>query len=186
MNQRLKSLTVLYVYGMKSRNFILRITYSLILLLIILTSFTKKLHPFYVSVTEINVDTQKKSISLSCKMFTDDLQNTLYKIYKVPVDLSKKRSLNDSLVSRYVKERIIISLENKSINLKYIGYEIEEEAVWCYFESALTSEDKMIRVTHSILYDFLKSQSNFLHCYYNGYRKSFKLDNPEQSAVFSF
>ena len=176
----------MYFYGMKNRYFIFRNTISLLFFLLVLTSFNKKIHPFYVSVTEIRVDTQKKAISLSCKMFTDDLQNALYKLYKAKVDLTRRNPVNDSLITRYVKERITVSLKNKSVDLKFVGYEIEEEATWCYFECGLVSDDKVISVKNSILYDFLESQANFLHCYYNGYRKSFKLDNPDQSAVFSF
>lgn len=119
-------------------------------------------------------------------MFTDDLQDALYKLYGAKVDLIQKNPVNDTLITRYVKERIAVSMKNEHVDLTYIGYEIEEEATWCYFESSIVSDEKVISVKSSILYDFLESQTNFLHCYYNGNRKSFKLDHPDQSAVFSF
>jgi hypothetical protein len=119
-------------------------------------------------------------------MFTDDLQNSLNKLYKTPVDIMKKSPKLDSLVNLYVKARLEVSVGDKKIDFHYLGYEIEEEATWCYFESELPSDNKTVSVKSSILYDFIESQTNFLHCYYKEDRKSFKLDSPNQLAIFKF
>ena len=36
-------------------------------------------HPFYVSVTEINQNAAEKSLEISCKFFADDFEQTLEK-----------------------------------------------------------------------------------------------------------
>jgi hypothetical protein len=160
--------------------------FLLLLFLTVFSSFTKKAHPYYISVTEIRLNAEQKTVSLSCKMFTDDLQNALGKLYRMHADLSKNKPLYDSLINIYVKERMEVYVGNRKIDFKYVGYEMEEEATWCYFESKLPSDEKSIKVRSALLYDFIESQTNFLHCYYDKERKSFKLDNPTQSAVFTF
>ncbi len=150
------------------------------------SSFAPALHPYYVSVTEIRIDTEKKTASVSCKMFTDDLQDAMSTLYKVPVELLKKSPKVDSLISVYVKERLAVSVGTQKLDYTFIGYEIEEESAWCYFEAALSSNERSVAVKASLLYDFLAEQTNFLHCFYNSEKKSFKLTNPAQEASFSF
>lgn len=119
-------------------------------------------------------------------MFTDDLQNALNKLYHAKIDLLKGNATCDSLINLYVKERLEVSVGGTTADLKFMGFEIEEEAAWCYFEAKLPSNEKTVKVTSSILYDFIESQTNFLHCYYNNERKSFKLENPNQETEFRF
>jgi hypothetical protein len=165
----------------KVANFALVISFFLVC-----NSFKANPHPYFISVTELRLNSGQKTISLSCKMFTDDLQMALSKLHKGQVDLMNKNLKPDSLVSTYVKHRLEVFVGDKKIDFKYLGYEIEEEATWCYFESTLPSEEKSVNVRSSILYDFIESQVNFIHCYYNNDRKSYKLDKPDQSAVFVF
>jgi len=150
------------------------------------SSFAANPHPYYISVTEIRFDSNQKTVSLSCKMFTDDLQNALDKLYKTRANLMKKSQEADSLISKYVKAKLEIVSGGQKADFHYLGYEIEEEATWCYFEAKLISNEKQVKIKSSILYDFIESQTNFVHCYYNNERKSYKLDNPNQSATFSF
>jgi hypothetical protein len=119
-------------------------------------------------------------------MFIDDLQDAMSTLYKTPVELLKRSLKCDSLISVYVKERLQVSVGAKIVDFKFIGYEIEEESTWCYFESKLPSDEKLVKIRTSILYDFLETQTNFLHCFYNSEKKNFKLVNPNKEASFAF
>lgn len=158
----------------------------LVLLSLAFSSFAPAPHPYYVSVTDIRIDTEKRTAGISCKMFTDDLEEAMRTLYKHPVELLKRSSAVDSLLALYVTERLEISVGDKEIDYKFLGYEIEEESTWCYFEGDVLSGEKKVRVSASILYDFLKEQTNFVHCHYNGERKSFKLENPNRDTEFAF
>ena len=46
------------------------------------------LHPFYVSVTEINQNASAKTLEISCKFFMEDFEQTLEKAYKAQLDIS--------------------------------------------------------------------------------------------------
>lgn len=144
------------------------------------------IHPYYISMTEIRIDTNKKTVNTSCRMFTDDLQQALLKLYGKRVDLQKQDTANLPILQRYITERLQLSIAGKSTKFKLIGYEIEEEATWCYLETSPYSQPGKIVLTNKLLFDFLPEQTNFIHCYRNTDRKSTKLVNPETQAVFEF
>jgi hypothetical protein len=143
-------------------------------------------HPFFVSVSEIRIDDQKKQLTLSCKLFTDDLQDALYKQFKWKADLKNESPEQDSLLQLYIKERVRIQYANANITLNWVGYEIEKEAVWCYLEGTVSQSGKHIQMTNKLLYDYLPKQSNIIHCYLNKKRKSYKLQQPESIAKFEY
>jgi hypothetical protein len=45
-----------------------------------------RLHPFHVSVVEINHNETDKTLEISCKIFIDDFEKVLAQNYKVKVD----------------------------------------------------------------------------------------------------
>jgi hypothetical protein len=119
-------------------------------------------------------------------MFTDDLQNALHKLYHATPDLYKRTAICDSLINMYVQERAEVIIGSSRVDFSYVGYEIEEEAAWCYFEGKLPAKMRNVKINTSILYDFLETQTNFIHCYYGADKKSFKLVNPDREAEFVF
>ncbi len=144
------------------------------------------MHPYYVSVSEVRIDTVAKSVNVSCKLFTDDLQEALYRINKIPIDLSKQNDNQKKILENYFKERFKLTIGNKAIPLVFIGYEIEEEATWCYFEFNKIDSFGKVVIINTLLYDYLTEQTNLIHCYYNQQRKSYKLNNPDKLAVFDY
>ena len=57
-------------------------------------------HPFHMSVVEINHNVQDKTLEISCKIFTDDFEKVLAKTYNTKVDLTNpsNKAAMDSLV----------------------------------------------------------------------------------------
>jgi hypothetical protein len=159
--------------------------FVLLFLAVIGLSAYKAAHPFYLSVTEVSVQTKEKLVKVSCKVFIDDLQQALFDENKKPVNLQNNNAVNKDLLSAYIISHVSITM-GKPITIKFIGYEIEEEAVWCYFEAPLKSNTKDITIQNNILCNTLNGQANIVHCIYNSERKSTKLNCPESLAKFSF
>ncbi|MDP1728566.1 MAG: hypothetical protein Q8M15_17405 [Bacteroidota bacterium] len=159
---------------------------GLLFIFLFQTSFTGIKHPYYIGVTEIRLDTQKNELNVGCKLNTDDLQEALYKLYKAKVNLMKKDTVCNRLMNVYIKERLKISINKQQVDLKFSGYELEEESCWCYFESKLNAEPKIVQVSNTLLYDFIHAQTNLIHCYLNKERKSYKLANPKSEVGFEF
>lgn len=145
-------------------------------------------HPFYVSVTEIVHNKTTGTIQVSVRVFFDDFEKALEKKYKTKIDISKpsNRKEVDNLIQAYVKMHLKISTRGKMLDLKYQGYEIEEDAAWCYFETEKVGKLKELDIENDLLFEEHPSQSNMIHVTVEGKRKSTKLDNPQKKAVFTY
>lgn len=145
-------------------------------------------HPIYVSVTEIEHNATAKTLEVSCKLFTDDLEKVLRSTYKVPVDLinPKDKAAMDRLINDYVQKHFKIVADSKPVPLRYVGFEHVEEGIYSYYEAANVGKVKNITVTNNLLYEYKPEQMGLLHITVNGIRKSSKLVNPADRAEVQF
>ena len=145
-------------------------------------------HPIYVSVTEIEHNVKEKVVEVSCKLFTDDFEKALRTIYKTPVDLihPKDKPAMDKLVNDYVNRHLKITADGRLLKLKYLGYELIEEAVYSYYEVTGIEKISSLSIVNNLLYDFQPEQMGLMHITVSGNRKSTKLNYPEEKAVVQF
>jgi len=145
-------------------------------------------HPYYVSVTEIKYNTQEKTWQISCRVFTDNLESALEKIYKKQVDLlhPKDKKETESLVADYLSKHLKLKINGKIQAPAFIGYEKEEEAVWCYMEVKNAEAPRSLTIENTLLYDYLSQQMNMVHVEANSKNQSSKVTNPEKELVFDF
>lgn len=146
------------------------------------------LHPYYVSVTEMEYNAQAHSIEVSCRFFTDDFEHTLHNAFQKKADLLKpdfKEAMNP-LVKAYILQHLKVSVNGMFKPLNYIGFEGEPEATTAYFEILDVDRVTQIVLSNTLLYDYKPEQIGLMHVTVNGKRKSYKLVNPNSEAVFSF
>jgi hypothetical protein len=145
-------------------------------------------HPFYIAVTEINLNTSDKTLEVSCKMFADDLEQIIEKNNHAQLDISadKDKENFDKFIPVYVRNHLSLSIDGKATRLSYIGFEKEKESVYCYFQVENISSLKKIDISNSLLHDFTADQINIIHVTVNGKRQSTKLDYPNKNVSFSF
>lgn len=145
-------------------------------------------HPFYVSVTEVEHNAQDKTLEISSKIFTDDLEAVLLKNYGTLVDFKKtnEKASQDKLVADYLKKHLVLKADGKPLNLDYVGFEEEREAIWVYCQVTGVATVKKLEMDISILHDYTNSQINLVHATVGGDRKSNKLDYPKRTVVFEW
>lgn len=145
-------------------------------------------HPFYMSVTEVRYKSPDKSLEISCRIFSDDLENVLKKESKQPLDIihPKNRVAADSLVAQYLRRHLFISADGKPLHIRYLGYEISEDATWCFLECTPLAPFRKLEIKNDILYSEHDTQSHMIHVIVNDRRQSTKLDNPSSTAAFTF
>jgi len=147
------------------------------------------LHPFYVSITAVDYNKEAQRMEISCRIFYDDLETAL----KAggggsTIDLINpvNRGQTDSLIARYLRNHLSLSVDGRPQTLRYLGYEIEDDVAWCYLEAGEITAVQRIVIDNRLLLDQFAKQSNILHVTAYGKRKSTKLDNPEHRAVFEW
>jgi hypothetical protein len=145
-------------------------------------------HPIHLSTTEINHNAKEKTLEISCRIFTDDFETALTNQFKTKVDLTdeKLQTAMDSLVAKYIRNRVQLWADEKPVHYTYLGFEIDSDAVFVYLEANNIISVKQIRVNNSILHDLYTDQGNILHVKVGGERKSRKLDYPDKQALFNF
>jgi hypothetical protein len=154
----------------------------------LMIGFTAVIHPLYVSVIEVDHNPKDKAVEISVRIFTDDLEVTLKKYTTGKVDLTRpvNKAAMDKLVNNYISSRLQLKIDNKNTALHYIGYELQKESTWVYFEIMNVPSVKKIGLTCSLLYDYQEKQMNIFHVKANGTEKSYKLDNPESVVNFEW
>lgn len=145
-------------------------------------------HPFHVSVSEINHNAAEKTLEIFCKVFVDDFEKVLEQNYKTPIDLNKEsvKTAMDKLVKDYVIKHFSVNADGKNISLNYLGFEVESEAVYVYLEGEGVASLRNAIITQNLLYDMYTDQIGIIHVIVNGNRKSTKITYPETKATITF
>ncbi|MEJ7626131.1 MAG: DUF6702 family protein [Ferruginibacter sp.] len=145
-------------------------------------------HPVYMSITEIDHNAKERTLEISCKIFTDDFEQALRKISNKKIDLIdvKKKVEMNGLVKDYLKKHLMVSVNGRPVSFTFLGFEQQEEGIISFLQADNVTGIKEIIVTNNILYEYKPQQISLLHVTVNDTRKSSKLDNPVEKAVFTF
>ncbi len=157
--------------------------------LFLLNSWLIFWHPFFVSVTEINHNPAEKTLEISIRTFTDDLENAIrLQNPGKKVDLMNPPAggTMDSLVKKYIVPKMSLVVNGQPRELNYVGFERVEESIWTYFEVSGIDVLKNLNIHDAILYEYKKEQINMVHVITGQNRQSRKLDNPEADWEFKF
>ena len=144
-------------------------------------------HPYFVSVTELEYRSKEKELDLSCKFYTDDLEEALKKFGRENTDLHKgDKTKNEKLISAYIGQHLKVIISGKLVPVRFIGFENDQEATWCYFEADKISPFKKIDIEIDFLYETKKEMVNLVHVTVDGNRQSSKLSNPDKFISLGF
>lgn len=156
------------------------------LFLILVSSLA--LHPFHVSVCDIEVNAENKSLEISQRIFLDDLENALRKTSgwsTLDIAHPSDQVKFDAILKNYVTSHLSISINGQVETLNYLGYEIEGDAMWCYVEITKVKKVKDIGVKSTILLDSFEDQMNLVHIKKDGETHSLRLNKShEKDAIF--
>lgn len=145
-------------------------------------------HPLHVSTTEVNFNAKEKTLEISTRIFSDDFEAILIKLYKQKTDLTNPalKAQMDALIKKYMSAHLQVKANGKIVNLNYIGFEIDHEATNVYLEAEKISNLKSAEVSSSILYDMFDDQMSIVHLVKGSTRKSSKILYPDKSFAASF
>ena len=144
-------------------------------------------HPFYVSITNMDIDRQRGNIELSIRMFTDDLETILHHKYNVDGWIGTPAEHRDGrrLLREYVNERFSLLVNNgEKIDLITDSMTINDDSMWFYLRGATHQTIRRIEIDNRLLTDFFSGQTNMVMVgiignevkYYKLDRKKFKIE----------
>jgi len=71
-------------------------------------------------------------------------------------------------------------------NLDYVGFEIQKESTWTYFEIKNIKQLSQLNVFCEVLFGVNDQQINIFHVNAKGNRKSYELIYPKNTTQFNF
>ena len=149
---------------------------------------TAVVHPFFVSMTDINYNENAKSLEISVRIFTDDFENTLRKYHTEKIDIlhpADKEAMN-GYVRDYIQQHLQLKINDKTVQLSFVGYEQQSESIWSYFEVNNVDTVNKVSIVNTLLHDYNTNQINMMHVKVKDKEQSEKLNYPEKEAVFGF
>jgi hypothetical protein len=146
-------------------------------------------HPLHVGVVEVNHNKAEHTLEVQCKLYTDDFETTLSRLFKRKIDLTNPayHAAMDTLVERYLSQRVRLAINGKASRATYLGFEQEKEAVYAFIEiSDVPNVIKEVQFDVSLLFDLYEDQINLVHVTIDGQRKSTKVDYPQSKGAVTF
>jgi len=153
---------------------------------VIISLILSLFHPFHVSVCDVEYNEESESIQLSQRIFLDDLEQALNETYGTSLVIDDESSLDyrDKLVQVYLFENIELGVDGEDLERKFIGSEIEDNALWCYIEYKGIKKFKSLLIKSTVLLETFDDQANIIHFVYGDYEKSIKLDKFKTTGTF--
>lgn len=161
------------------------LSFSLVLLCFALVSWS---HKFYVGIYQVHHNPEKKMLEVTCRIFTDDLNEALkkkhnrkFRIGEPDVDQS-----DVSAMKNYIAEHFTISVNGKSQTLDFRSFEIEANVAVCYYRVLNVPKIKTIGVRNDILFELFDDQQNIIQASANQNKQNLLLtvDNPKEQLSF--
>lgn len=156
-------------------------------LLILIPFFFTSLHPFHVSVCDIEFSPDSHSVQVSQRIFLDDLEQGLSKRFNINLIIDDQSTLayRDSLIQVYLFEKLNMTFDGKEKKRVYVGNEVEEDAMWCYIEYSGIKKLNSIEIRSTVLLETFDDQGNIFHIKVNDFEKSIKLDKSNTRSTIS-
>ena len=136
-------------------------------------------HKFYLSVTQMELDTDKSRITAISRVFIDDLEETLRQRYDVQLDLGTDREDEKAsfYISRYVEQKLTVEINNEPLNFSFAGFTYQNDQIVLLSEfSVIPSDEFEIKVTNALITDAYSEQQNLVH---------FRMNQKKQSEVLT-
>jgi hypothetical protein len=145
-------------------------------------------HPFYISLTEIRYKADQKTLEIEQKIFWDDLEVALSKDYGKKVNFLQPvdKGELDRMIREYLLFHNKISVNGQLVALEFLGYEIEEDAAWFYFEAKKIPVPKTVEVTNTSLFEHFEGQQHIINFYLDKKPKSLILIKGKETGRLGF
>ena len=145
-------------------------------------------HPFHVSVCEIDYDSESKSLEITHHLFLDDLEQALRRVYDPRLDIINPSDpeKRDQYVNDYIMKHFSVEVNGKATEAKFLGFELEQDALYGYVEIDGVKKLNDITVTNDIMTELFDDQINLVHIKVDNKIRSLKLGKKEVKGQISY
>jgi len=136
-------------------------------------------HDIHISICEF--DFRKSTPKLTIKTFLDDLQAAVG--LEPGADLPAGYTSSDELITNYLQESILLSVDGGSIDYKVMSIDASTDAVWITCELTTDLSLSQIQIQNTFLTEVYDDQTNLIKVISAAGRKTMSMDGDETEIV---
>ena len=157
------------------------IIFAFFLLLAFCSAFS---HPVHVSITTVEYQPEKKGFVVAIKVFYDDMNLTVFNIYKENLNFVSSKRESEKKCNNYILSAFEVSINNKeqSGKMKFAYSTINEDALWMYYVIPWKEKINEIDITSRIFSEMYPDQKNLVIVKVNDVEKGFSLSRDESEC----
>ena len=159
--------------------------FGFLILIFTLTAFS---HKFYVSITQIDYNPNKKQLQIATRYFIDDIEKAIANKYqeKIYIDAKTMKEHQKKLLEQYLLSGYLIQINNKKQPLNYLDFEIENDVLIVYFTINQVKKIKKLDIKINTLYEIISTQQHIIHTHIGDKKCSLLLteDNKYQTCKY--
>jgi hypothetical protein len=143
-------------------------------------------HPFHISICEIEHDEASGTLQITSRLFQDDFESALHADHGDGFFKSTAQDETTKVLSNFFEQHLQVSIDSNPVKQEFLGFEVEDNVVWCYLEIQNVRSVKEITVKYSVLTDTFDDQINLAHIRYQGAVKSLRFSKSQLSGTAAF
>lgn len=149
-------------------------------------AFFSVAHPFYVSITQI--DYKNQALQITLKIFVSDLQDAMLdaKAPELYLGEEKEHASSEKYITDYIHTHLQISVNDVQKKYTFVGKEVEQDAIWVYFEIPNISGVTNLEVRNTLLIEKFEGQTNLVNTDIKEQKKSLILNKSTPQDKLSF
>lgn len=154
----------------------------LLSILFIFSGILPNPHPLHVSIMQIDHNEKERLLEITLKSFVDDMELALKNSTGNPLFLEKinPKSPESKAIVELIDSSIDISINANPAPMQWIGWEIDKDEIFLYFQVQTPKKIKSIGVKNNLLMREYDDQANIVHIKALDTNRSFVLE-PTQS-----
>lgn len=145
-------------------------------------------HPFYVSIIQVDHSTKANGYQLTFKMFTDDLEAALKEqgTDKINLGTAEEHPKTDQYLFKYIQNGFTLNADGTPQEMQWVGKEVDYDITWCYLEIPNRAAPKAVTVDIDLLTELHEEQANIVHVKVGGKEQSQAFNKNFQKTTFSY
>lgn len=143
-------------------------------------------HPVHVSRTQIELSGDERRLTVTVRLFTDDLEDALRAIgHPVSIATSPVAAV-DSALSAFLRERLSFSLDGRPPTFgRVTGHQRDPEATEVAIEIPLPRRPSSMAIVQRVFFDRFPDQVNMIHVRFGSKKRSALLRRGMERADFT-
>ena len=123
------------------------------------------LHPYYVSVFEVEHNPETQTFQVAARIFISDLEEVLMEEGKdsPKIGTEEENPEANTWIADYLTQHFTLAADGTSVKLTMIGKETDNDVVWCYLESEAMEDFKTLDIYADLLIEQFPTQTNIVH-----------------------